>query len=186
MTSTVRNFDRSPGFTLLEIVMVLVITGIVMGGAVGYLLFSSDERTLRTAAGEIELLAKRARTTAILLQTPYALEFTEHAVRLMPLAEAGREEELTVGGRSIGGEKVITESGERWEYKLEDGMQVLVRRWNTDDWLPTRKDAVHVWRFDPNGLCEPLSVKLALGESWSEDIYNPLTGSVRLNETEIR
>jgi prepilin-type N-terminal cleavage/methylation domain-containing protein len=178
MTSTVRNFDRSPGFTLLEIVMVLVITGIVMGGAVGYLLFSSDERTLRTAAGEIELLAKRARTTAILLQTPYA--------RLMPLAEAGREEELTVGGRSIGGEKVITESGERWEYKLEDGMQVLVRRWNTDDWLPTRKDAVHVWRFDPNGLCEPLSVKLALGESWSEDIYNPLTGSVRLNETEIR
>ena len=60
-----------------------------MGGAVGMMIYSSDERVLRNASGEIELLAKRARTTAILQQTPYALEFREGIVRLMPLA-AGR------------------------------------------------------------------------------------------------
>ena len=36
-------------------------------------------------------MAKRARSISILQQTPYALEFREGEVRLMPLAEAGRD-----------------------------------------------------------------------------------------------
>jgi len=185
MTSAARTNDRSGGFTLLEIVIVLAIAAVVMGGAVGLMLYSSDERVLRNGSGEIEMLAKRARTTAILLQTPYALEFRERSVRLLPLAEAGKEEKRSVGGRRIEEEEPVG-SAERWSYPMEDGVEVFVRRWNTDDWLPTRKDAVHVWRFDPNGLCEPLGVKLTLGNSWSEDIYNPLTGAVRENFMEAR
>jgi hypothetical protein len=171
----------------LEIVMVLVITGIVMGGAVGLMMFSSDERDLRNASGEIELLAKRARTTAILLQTPYALEFREGIVKLMPLAEAGRDEKRTVGGRRIGGERVVEKgSGERWEYRLEGGMEVAVRRWNSSEWLATRKDTIHVWRFDPSGLCEPISVRLSLDKSWSEDTYHPLTAAIREHQLEMQ
>ena len=185
MTSAARTNDHSGGFTLLEIVIVLAIAAVVMGGAVGLMLYSSDERVLRNGSGEIEMLAKRARTTAILLQTPYALEFRERSVRLLPLAEAGKEEKRSVGGRRIEEEEPVG-SAERWSYPMEDGVEVFVRRWNTDDWLPTRKDAVHVWRFDPNGLCEPLGVKLTLGNSWSEDIYNPLTGAVRENFMEAR
>jgi prepilin-type N-terminal cleavage/methylation domain-containing protein len=175
------------GFTLLEIVIVLAIAAVVMGGAVGMMVYSSDERVLRNASGEIELLAKRARTTAILLQTPYALEFREGIVKLMPLAETGRDEKRTVSGRSIGGEPVVEEDiGERWQYQLEGGMEVFVRRWNSSEWLATRKNAVHVWRFDPNGLCEPISVRLSLENSWTEDSYNPLTATVRENFMEIR
>lgn len=178
---------RPQGFTLLEIVIVLAIAAVVMGGAVGMMVYSSDERVLRNASGEIELLAKRARTTAILLQTPYALEFREGIVKLMPLAEAGRDEKRTASGRRIGGEPVVQErSGERWEYKLEGGMEVFVRRWNSSEWLATRKNTVHVWRFDPNGLCEPISVRLALENSWVEDFYNPLTATVRETSMEIR
>jgi prepilin-type N-terminal cleavage/methylation domain-containing protein len=178
---------RPQGFTLLEIVIVLAIAAVVMGGAVGMMVYSSDERVLRNASGEIELLAKRARTTAILLQTPYALEFREGIVKLMPLAEAGRVEKRTVGGRRIGGEPVVEEgSGERWQYQLEGGMEVFVRRWNSAEWLATRKNAVHVWRFDPNGLCEPISVRLALEKSWAEDSFNPLTATVRETSMEIR
>jgi prepilin-type N-terminal cleavage/methylation domain-containing protein len=187
MTSAVKTSRFRRGFTLLEIVIVLAIASVVMGGAVGLMVYSSDERVLRNASGEIELLAKRARTTAILLQTPYALEFREGVVKLMPLAEAGRDEKRTVGGRRIGGEPVVEEgSGERWEYRLEGGMQVFVRRWNSSELLPTRKNAVHVWRFDPNGLCEPLSVRLALDESWIEDTYHPLTATIRDSLMEIR
>ncbi len=167
--------------------MVLVITGIVMGGAVGLMVFSSDERDLRNASGEIELLAKRARTTAILLQTPYALEFREGIVKLMPLAEAGRDEKRTVGGHRIGGERVVEEgSGERWEYRLEGGMEVSVRRWNSSEWLATRKNTIHVWRFDPSGLCEPISVRLGLDKSWSEDTYHPLTAAIREHQLEMQ
>lgn len=188
MTSAAKTNERGrpQGYTLLEIVIVLAIAAVVMGGAVGLMVYSSDERVLRNASGEVELLAKRARTTAILLQKPYALEFREGIVKLMPLAEAGRVEKRTVGGRTIGGEPVLEEGGERWEYRLEGGMEVFVRRWNSSEWLATRKDAVHVWRFDPDGLCEPISVRLALENSWSEDFFNPLTATVSENFLEIR
>jgi prepilin-type N-terminal cleavage/methylation domain-containing protein len=188
MTSAARTNERRrpAGFTLIEIVIVLAIAAVVMGGAVGLMVYSSDERVLRNASGEIELLAKRARTTAILLQTPYALEFREGRVKLLPLAEAGRDEKFTAGGNKIGGERVLTDSAERWDYELEGGMQVLVRRWNSREFLPTRKNTVHVWRFDPNGLCEPISVRLVLDESWAEDTYHPLTATIRESLLEAR
>ena len=77
MTSAAKTTESRRGFTLLEIVIVLAIAAVIMGGAVGMMVYSSDERVLRDASGEIEMLAKRARTTAILQQTPYALEFRQ-------------------------------------------------------------------------------------------------------------
>lgn len=179
--------DRSRGgFTLLEIVIVLAIAALIMGGAMGMMIYSSNERLLSDASGEIELLAKRARTTAILQQTPYALEFREGIVRLMPLAQAGRSEKRTVGGRRIGREPVDDGGGERWELPLERDLSVFIRRWNTSEWLPTVKNAVHVWRFDPTGLCEPISVRLTVDSSWSEDTYHPLTATIRESLLEAR
>lgn len=186
MTLAVRTIKGARGFTLMEIVIVLAISGIVMAGAVGMMFYSSDERVLRNASGEIELLAKRARTTAILLQTPYALEFRENEVKLLPLAEAGQEETRLVSGARVGGEKVIMETAERWQYPLEDGVEVSIKRWNASEFLGTKKDAVHVWRFDPNGLCEPISVRLTTEKSWSEDTYHPLTATIRDSQLEAR
>jgi prepilin-type N-terminal cleavage/methylation domain-containing protein len=187
MTSAAKTNNRSGGFTLLEIVIVLAIASVVMGGAVGFMIYSSDERLLRNASGEIELLAKRARTTSILQQTPYALEFREGVVRMLPLAQAGRDEKRTAGGRRIGGEPEEEESGgENHAYQLDPAMGLLVRRWNSDEWLPAVKDAIHIWRFDPDGLCEPLSVRFTLEKSWAEDTYHPLTATIRESLLEAR
>ncbi len=177
---------RSVGFTLIEIVMVLAIAAIVLGGAIGVMVYSSDERVLRETSGEIEMMAKRARMVAILQQTPYALEFREGVVRLMPLAEAGRDEEKTVGGHDIGGREAETKPGERSEFTLDGSMKLFVRRWNSDSWLPAAKKAIHVWRFDPNGLSEPLAIRLEYDESWSEDIFHPLTATIRDSQLEAR
>ena len=186
-TSAARTIESGRrGFTLLEIVIVLVIASVVLGGAVGLMVYSSDERALRNASGEIELLAKRARSTAVLLQTPYALEFREGVVRLMPLAEAGQIERRTASGRRVGGEEVETSGAERWEYPLEPGIELFVRRWNSNEWLPARKDAIHVWRFDPTGLCEPIGVRLTVNESWAEDTYHPLTATIHESLLEAR
>jgi hypothetical protein len=142
---------------------------------------------LRKASGEIETLAKRARMTAILHQTPYALEFREGIVRMMPLAQAGRVEKKTAGGHTIGGDtEAKDDGGVRWELTLDNGMQVAVRRWNSDSWLPTVKDTIHVWRFDPNGLCEPLSIRLNLEKSWMTDSFHPLTGAIRESDYQIQ
>lgn len=185
MILAVRTSESRSGFTLIEIVMVLAIAAIVIGGAVGMMVYSSDERTLRNMSGEIELLAKRARTTAILNQTPYALEFREGVVRLLPFANAGLDR------RKISKNRVEQDTDEfasdtSRQISLDGGVNVEVRRWNSEEWLTTFKEVVHVWRFDPDGLCEPLSVRLTVGKSWAEDTYHPLTATIRDSALEAR
>lgn len=187
MTSAAKTSKSPAGFTLLEIVIVLAIAAVVMGGAVTFMIFSSDERALRNASGEIELLAKRARTTAILQQTPYALEFRQGIVRMLPLAQAGQDEKRTAGGKRIGG--VIEEEtpgAEKRFYQLDGAMRLSVKRWDSNEWLPTLKNSIHIWRFDPDGLCEPLSIRIALDKSWAEDTYHPLTATIRESLLEAR
>lgn len=130
-------------------------------------------------------MAKRARTTAILQQTPYALEFREGVVKLLPLAEAGHDEKRTAGGHRIGGEPVTPAGGEHRQYVMPDGVEVMVRRWNSGEFLPTRKNSIHIWRFDPTGLCEPLTVRLESGKSWVEDTYHPLTAAIHDSQSEV-
>ncbi len=167
------------GFSLLEIVIVLAIAAVILGGAVGRMVYSSDERVIRNTSGEIELLAKRARTMAILHQAPYALEFRQKQVRILPYAEAGEDERRKIRGREIGGAVVKDAEESENEIQLPAEMQISIRRWNADKWLPTGKDTVHVWRFNSDGLCEPISVRMALENSQGEDDYHPLTATIR-------
>jgi hypothetical protein len=164
--------------------MVLAIAAVVMGGAVGLMIYSSDERTLRDASGEIELLAKRARTTAILQQTSYALEFRQGIVKLLPLALAGADQRKLVAGRHRSDTEVTVDDDQ--QVILKDDMNIGIKRWNSDAWLTTGKNSVHIWRFDPDGLCEPISVRLSLDKSWSEDVYHPLTATIRDSQLEAR
>jgi prepilin-type N-terminal cleavage/methylation domain-containing protein len=191
MISAARISSLRRGFTLIEIVMVLAIATILLGGAVAVMVFSPDERDLRNASGEIELLAKRARTIAILQQTPYALEFRPGSVRLLPLAEAGQTEKKTALGNTIGGERVtMAPAGAKNpvhdQLTLEPNMTSCVRRWNSEEWLPMSDRIVHVWRFDPDGLCEPLGVRITIGSNFIEDTYHPLTATIRDTVLEVK
>lgn len=174
MTSAARTSNRKPGFTLIEIIMVLAIASVVMGSAIGMMIYSSDERALRDASGQIELLAKRARTTAILHQTSYALEFREGIVRLLPHAEAGLEEKKS-NRRKEGPDVTSTANGQ--QVILDRDLALFIRRWNSEEWFSTTKNTVHVWRFDPDGLCEPVSIRLTLGKNSSEDTFHPLSAT---------
>jgi len=158
----------------------------VLGGAVGVMVYSSAERDLRDISGQIELLAKRARTTAILQQTPYALEFREGIVRMMPLAQAGKDLRKTIRGREIGGEILNDQVPEENIVTLDGGMAIFMRHWNSEKWLPTTKNVFHIWRFDPDGLCEPISLRISLDKSWAEDTYHPLTASILESSLEAR
>jgi type II secretion system protein H len=197
MTSATKTSDTRQGFTLIEIVMVLAIAAIVSGGAITFLIFSSDERNLRKTSGEIESLARRARTTAILQQTPYALEFTPGLIRLLPLAQAGLSTQHTALGNPIGGRKVEKTTPTAPEeahshtptfasFSPSADMAVLIRRWNSDDWQPMKDGKPQVWRFDPDGLSEPVSVRLELGKSWTQDTYHPLNATISDSQFEIK
>ena len=187
MISAVRTTikPQGRGFTLIEIIMVLAIAAVVLGGAVGLMVYSSDERNLREASGEIELMAKQARTMSILHQTPYALEFGETGVRLLPFAQSGTAEKKGSSSRTRETDPESANLSENRLIVLEDGMTLSLRRWNSSEWLTTSKNT-HCWRFDPDGICEPISIRLALGNSWAEDTYHPLTATIRESHLEAR
>lgn len=194
MISAAKTIDRRRGFTLLEMVMVLALAAMVMAGAVGMMVYSSDQRQLERKSSEIEVFAKRARTIAQLQQKPYALQFIPGKVRLLPFAEAIGSESLQSSDKPVGGERATESEGEPAavaapvydEIPLDGEFAIFVRRWASDNWLPMNERQPQVWRFDPDGLCEPLGVRLTLGESWMEQFYHPLTASVSEVSTQFQ
>lgn len=188
MTSTVRKISeparalrgRRAGFTLLEIVIVLLISALILGGAVGVMTFSSDEYALKKASREVEGMAKRARATAILKQVPYALEFSPGMVRLMPWSEAigERTDEIEDDPFDREEEEAANKGPVRWELSLDNGMGSQLRRWDSDEWIKMSDGERQLWRFDPDGLCEPISVELWLPDGRIAMEFNPLTAAI--------
>jgi len=179
MTSTAKRCKSRRGFTLLEIVIALVVSALVMAGAVGLLKISSDEHALKKASRELEGLAKRARLSAVLKQTPYALVFREGEVAMMPWVEA-------VHAPGPEDEEEGTGEAKRWLLTFDNGMQVVVRRWNEVEWLTVRGQESQIWRFDPNGLCEPIGVRLTMNQHVMELSFHPLTAAVSASELETQ
>jgi prepilin-type N-terminal cleavage/methylation domain-containing protein len=205
MTSAVKKTSdvRSAGFTLLEMVVVLSISMLVVGGALSKLYFSRDEAKLTDAYQSIEVMAKRARTISTLQQIPYALEFKDKTVSLMPYAEAtfgdydrqdlleGREvfssfeDELDYGDQGADdGSSVQKPVRDSWVAEAE--MMIFIKRWATSDWVPMTTRDRHVWRFDPSGICEPVAVRVEIDGSWVEVAFHPLTAAVSEMEFELR
>jgi prepilin-type N-terminal cleavage/methylation domain-containing protein len=176
------------GFTLLEIVIVLMVFALILGGAITTVVLSSSERALRDASGEIELLAKKARTASILHQKPYAIEFHENSLRLLPFVEASRIERKTALGKKIGGKAVNhdTDSTYRENISIDPDISLSLRHWNTADFVAPSKNFVPVWRFDPNGLSEPITVRMTMGESYAQDTYHPLSATIIESELEAK
>ncbi|MEP2774532.1 MAG: prepilin-type N-terminal cleavage/methylation domain-containing protein [Luteolibacter sp.] len=177
----------SRGFTLLEIVIVLAISGLIIGGAIATVVLASSHRKLTVASGEIELLAKKARTAAILHQTPYAIEFHPGFVRLLPFAEASEIERTTALGNEIGGTLSDNENVPeqlRTEIEIDSDLTLTVRRWNTEAFITPSENLIPIWRFDPEGLSEPITVRLTIGDSYAQDTYHPLTAAIADSELE--
>jgi prepilin-type N-terminal cleavage/methylation domain-containing protein len=191
MTSAARTIDSRRGFTLLEIVIVLALAAVIVGGALGFMVYSGDERALKDASGKVEVFAKRARTIAMLQQTPYALVFRAGEVKLLPFSEAGLDDKglLDDVGVTTNDDVTVEKRREavRDELKFPEDMAVSIRPWNTQAFIPMdRQTSLQIWRFDPDGLCEPVSVRYAVANSWIEDSFHPLTANVTDRQSETR
>ncbi len=171
-------------FTLLEIVIVLAITGLIIGGAITAVVLSSAERQLRTASADIELFAKKARTAAILHQTPYAIQFHPGHVSILPFSESTDLELTTALGNQIGGTESDTASRSTLHETIEidPDIALTIRHWNTEAFIAPSETFFPTWRFDPEGLSEPLTIRLTMGESYAQDTYHPLTATISDSE----
>lgn len=177
--------NSSAGFTLLEIVIVLIIAALVVGGSIATVMLNDSERILSNQSGEIELLAKKARTSAILHQTPYAIEFHPNSIKLLPLSQSVLNKRTTALGREIGGSDNTPPAPRATQtLSIDPNILISIRRWNTADFITPDKNVIPVWRFDPDGLCEPITVRLTLDNSYAQDTYHPLTATITDSELE--
>lgn len=171
---------------MLEIVIVLALAGLIVGGGIAVMNARSSEGRLKDVAGELEDLARRARTIAVVQQTPYVVALTEDGFFLHPLVEdnlteaelADIDEQLAAG--------TIKRMPVRDEVLLDPEFSLEVLRWGASGWTRLERGQRQVWRFDPNGLCEPLSVRLSFVDGWIQEEYHPLTASVRDTQMEAR
>lgn len=194
--------DRK-GFSLIEIMVVLGLIGLLIG--IGAIAFTPDgpNEKFDKSSSKLEGLAARGHTMARLHQQPFWLKFENGRVSLQgaPLREAsqingldhedGRLErgpDLSRGGRS---ERDVEEQQVQTfdTYEYPEDVKLFVRRWGADlsAWLRQERleDEPIYWRFDQNGLCEPLSLRLELEESWMELEMNPLTAMVSDKTSEV-
>ena len=178
------------GFTLLELVFVMVVIALVTGGAIGMFVLSSSERQLKTVAADMELFTKRARTLALVQQIPYAITFSEQTMRLGPLVEAGYFEDQLKARLQLEKDRGTGGTTPKFtpvrETKTFSDYDISVKRWGGVNWYPTKRADPQVWRFDPNGICEPVSVRLEYKSGWVEMDFHPLSGGVREQRMEAR
>ena len=100
-------------------------------------------------------------------------------VRLMPWAEAlGAEEQAAWEDRLEATQEGQSGEAVRWELSLDNGMASKLRRWDSDEWISIDEDGRQVWRFDPDGLSEPLAIELSLEGGKISMEFNPLTAAV--------
>lgn len=67
-----------------------------------------------------------------------------------------------------------SDDGQRDHISLPTGMKMFVKRWGARSWEPAEG---YRWTFGMQGLCEPISVRLAAKDAVLEMKFNPLTGS---------
>lgn len=186
MTSAVRtnkSLTRG-GFSLLEMMLVMVVALMIVGSAIGMLYYNRDETRLNDVITDVEMFAKRCRAVASLQQRPYALELTREGIFMMPYAEAAVSPDDRETIRLIAEEQALelgesTDPNVYHEVLLDDDMEIIVRRWSAGEWRPIGRGERHVWRFDPDGISEPVGVRFQMDNgNWISAYFHPLSAAM--------
>ena len=173
--------------SLLELVIALSLIALLVGiGAISYA-SGGDERVMRQTAAQLESMSSRGHAMAVLHQKPFWLRLEEGKVLLVgaDLDEShgmGVEEEDRHDFRN---QREPQESREVVydEYPLRTTLSL--RRWGdaSERWLRPEKSEFLTWQFQSTGLCEPVSLKIELGDNWIIMHMHPLTA--RVDEEEM-
>ncbi len=147
------------GFTLLEMITVMALIIMMLGIAAFATRQVAPEPAVRKPGNDLIRLSKTAVRAAAVQGRGYMLAFDKNGFSLL-----GNE-----GGQSD-------------RVSLPKGMKVFIKRWGARDWEPAEGQR---WWFGMQGLCEPLSVRIAAADSALTLRFNPLTGSPAEEEMEV-
>ena len=150
---------RAGGFTLLEMLAVMAIMVIMLGIASFAIRQAAPEPSVRKPGDELVRLAKTA-------------------VRASAIQGRGFSVAIDKGGFTLLG----AEDAQRDRISIPKGMKIHIKRWGAREW---EEADGHRWWFGSQGLCEPLSVRLAAKDSALMLKFTPLTGTPSEEELEV-
>lgn len=157
------------GFTLLEMTMVIFIMAIFISVAAFSFQGVTDEQILRTPAAELQRMAHEAVSRAGIYEQQETIVFEKAGFGIRYRGDAS-----AAGGGNA----------QYWLRRVQTppNMRLLMKRWGQDRWVPA---AGQQWVALPSGLCEPLSIRMEWGRSFTEMQFHPLTGGVADETTYI-
>ena len=157
--------SRWPGFTILEVCVVLFIIAVMFSVAVPTASHLLDEEKLQGPIRELQTFARTARRNAMMEDRPYVVLLLNDSYLLRP-----------VDTSKDSGRKPIT-------YALPPGVTFAIKRVG-DKSFAKQTDAN--WYFSPNGLCEPIRFLFQRNGDWVRFRVDPLTGTIQDKESLIQ
>lgn len=165
MTLAPKNLQNNrQGFTLLELVMVMVVITIILASAV--ILLTSSKSPLSDISREVAKTVSEAHRSALVENT--ATFLIARSDRLWVTNQIV-DEDLQAADPSEGIEK----------YLLPEGIQLAYRGAENAEWKTLeRGDSPIIWCFSSSGLSEAIFLRITREEGYAEMEFDPLTGGV--------
>lgn len=154
---------RSRGFTLLELVIVLVIMALLMGLAVVKSGGVEGHRDLRRPASELQRMTTEAVRRSGLWERPQLIVFDAKGFSMRYRNDAN--------GRTEKADNAV------WQRRVDipSEIKLSLRRFGATKFSPAAGQRLSI---APGGLCEPLTARFEKGSAWLEITLDPLSGGV--------
>jgi len=159
------NQRRMPGFTMLEVCVVLFIIAVLFVVTVPVASRLLDEEKLQGPIRELQTFARSARRDAMMEDHSYEVLLLNDSYVLRP-ADGAKDTE----------KKPIT-------YGLPADVTFAIKRLGDREF---KKQADARWVFSPNGLCEPIMFLFQRGSDWVRCRADPLTATIENEESFIQ
>ncbi|YCM44992.1 prepilin-type N-terminal cleavage/methylation domain-containing protein [Verrucomicrobiaceae bacterium 227] len=179
-----------PGFSLIEIVVVLAIVAVMFGTAMMMVSSPQQEAEIREVHSDIEDLARQAREMSFSYQQPFVVELREGEVLMRPLAnpDARIVDDLSESTSTNSGLKELETMSWPRVVTIDPKYELWVLRWGQQNFTYVTGETVESWIHTPNSPCEPVVIKLVStdGNTLLSRKYHPLTAVATDDELEIR
>ena len=176
MHVTAPSKQRPPfGFTIIELMIGLGIAMLLIGAGLSAGKFWEAHEALHKPMDELKALAKLANHRAISEQRDWEIVVRPTSLELRPKKAASDADQKFLN--TVDAELKRVDGLQ--SVALGEGVKLAIRRFGEEDWQTPRPD---YWIFQHSGICEPIRIRVELGDRWIEVQFDPLTAGVQFQE----
>ncbi len=165
------------GFTLLEMCIVLVIIGLLIGALMPSMQTALTEQAVRTDSHQLAVMVRTAMFQSNEQHRAYVIDFTSTSMKLHPATNGDSATDSTLFSDNTTGSAANSNLEDvEMECQLNPPNKLQVPDANKAHvWTSMPASS---WFFQPGNLCPAQTVRFARGNSWVELSFNALTGDV--------